>query len=542
MGGARFVCAWLGVLLFLGAANAAAAPRWQVPVVVAPPGVPGSSFLFELSVDPAGNALLGFSLPTGPCETPTDCPAEMFVRARPSGQAWLPPFALGGNQHGAYIRDLVGSANGQGAVAAELGNFFRPFGDVLAVSDGAGSDWHPIEAPWGSEFPNRHVVLRSDARGNLFVLWQESRRLWVAIRPVDAAKWQSASLLSETAGLFSGRLAVGERGDALAVWQEQQQTTVAAIRSASSNSWGRPEAIATGRLLALAVGRRGDMLLLDYAAPDIRARFRPAASSWLPAEWIGTAPDGAFLTSVQFDDAGNAVAIWSALQSATSRRIASAVRDRRRGWKSTFVSPVGEWANSPRLAVGGSGRSVVVWDFNKPDGYGVHAALRTPRSNRWSAPVELDPGQSGWQPQVGIDSRGHALAVWERRRPDGPAGPLMASELIDNGPLITRVRMPGKTSVKLRARFRVEVDGWLVSAVPSPRWRFGDGAVASGFEVAHTYKRAGTYPITVTVTDRAGGKYSARRTLIVRPRGSTHTHQQHGFMERPESNLGGAAS
>jgi hypothetical protein len=160
-----------------------------------------------------------------------------------------------GHQHGAYIRHLVGSANGQGAVAAEFGNFFRPFGDALAVSDGAGSDWHRIEAPWSSGFPSRHVVLRSDARGDLFALWQESRRLWVAMRPVNAATWQGASLLSETARLFSGRLAVGEGGDALAVWEEQQGTTVGAIRTASSDSWGRPEAIATGRILTLAVGR-----------------------------------------------------------------------------------------------------------------------------------------------------------------------------------------------------------------------------------------------------------------------------------------------
>ena len=85
----------------------AAAPEWQAPVVVAPPGVPGSVLFFELSVDPSGNALLGFSLPAGPCETRTDCPAEMFVRARPSGKDWLPAFALGGHKHGAYIRHLV---------------------------------------------------------------------------------------------------------------------------------------------------------------------------------------------------------------------------------------------------------------------------------------------------------------------------------------------------------------------------------------------------------------------------------------------------
>jgi hypothetical protein len=386
-----------------------------------------------------------------------------------------------GHQHGAYIRHLVGSANGQGAVAAEFGNFFRPFGDALAVSDGAGSDWHRIEAPWSSEFPSRHVVLRSDARGDLFALWQESRRLWVAMRPVNAATWQGASLLSETARLFSGRLAVGEGGDALAVWEEQQGTTVGAIRSASSDSWGRPEAIATGRILTLAVGRRGDTLLLEHTAADIRARFRPVASSWQSAEWVASAPQPVSSTSVYFDAAGNAVAIWSADQPAARPRIVSAVRDRRRGWQSSS----GESANFARLAVGRSGRSVAVWDFKKPGGYGIHAALRMPGSNRWTAPVELDPSQSGWTPQVGIDSWGRALAIWERRRLVGRAGPLIASDLVDNGPLFTKLQIPKKTSVDARIRFGVAVDRWLVSTVPPPRWRFGDGASARGLGVTH---------------------------------------------------------
>ena len=53
--------------------------------------------------------------------------------------------------------------------------------------------------------------------------------------------------------VFSGRLEVGEGGDALAVWQEQRETTVGAIHSASSKSWGRPEPIASEGTLTVAV-------------------------------------------------------------------------------------------------------------------------------------------------------------------------------------------------------------------------------------------------------------------------------------------------
>ena len=523
----RLVCICLCVLGFLGAGSAAAAPKWRAPVEVAPPGVPGSSLDFRLTVDRAGNALLGFSLPTGVCATPTDCPSQMFVRSRPANEGWQPPVALGEHLHGTAIRHLVMSADGRGAMSAELGNFFRPSGNVLARSDGARGNWYALDTPWAFDFPNRHVVLRSDARGDLFVLWQDRERLWVSVRRVTDTGWEPASMLSETADLFSGHLEVGPNGDALAYWVEKREVTVTAIRPTLSNSWASPTPIqAAGAILAAAVDVRGNMMLIAHGtAPVVYSTFRPVAAFWQPWTIVSQAPASPwrmFGVSVFFDAAGNAVATWSADQpraGAAWPRIVAVARDRRRGWQVPgFVSPVGEWANFPRLAVDGSGRAAVVWDFNKPDGYGVHAALRSPRSKRWSAPVELDPGQSAWSAHVGIDARGHALAAWERHGLESGAGPLMASDLIDDGPLITRVSIAKAIAAGARARFSIAVDSWLARAGSAPRWRFGDGAVAKGSQVAHVYRRPGKYTVRVTVTSDVGASESVRRTVFVRAR------------------------
>jgi hypothetical protein len=521
----RLVQLWLGAFVFLGAGSAAAAPKWQAPVEVAPPGVPGSSLLFQLAVDRRGDALLGFSLPTGICDTANDCPAEMFVRSRPSGDDWRPPVALGGHEHGAYMRDLVTNADGRGAMSGELGNFFRPFGRVLARSEGPGSDWHPLEPPWALDFPNRHVVLRSDERGDLFVLWQDGRRLWLTTRSVTAAGWELPAMLSETADLFSGRLEVGPNGDALAYWTEKGETIVGAIRPALSSGWAPPAPIeAAGPILAAAVDARGNMILIERGTSGVYARSRPVAAFWQSPVILSEAPQlpwSVFGVSVSFDAAGTAVATWSADQpraGAAWPRVVGVVRDRLRGWQAPrFVSPVGEWANFPRLAVDPSGRSVVVWDFNKPGGYGVHAALRSPGSPRWTAPVELDPSQSAWSAHVGIDARGHALAAWERYRPDGPPGALMASDLIDNGPLIRKVAMARKIVAGVRTRFLVAVDSWLASPASAPRWRFGDGGTARGSNVVHVYRRPGAYRLSVTARDDSGANHSVRRRVVVRP-------------------------
>ena len=61
------------------------------------------------------------------------------------------------------------------------------------------------------------------------------------------------------------------------------------------------------------------------------------------------------------------------------------------------------------------------------------------------------------------------------------------------------------------------VDTW--SQVADVVWSFGDGATVSGATTTHTYAAAGTYAVTVTVTDSLGNATTATRPVAVgRPR------------------------
>ena len=53
-------------------------------------------------------------------------------------------------------------------------------------------------------------------------------------------------------------------------------------------------------------------------------------------------------------------------------------------------------------------------------------------------------------------------------------------------------------------------------AVASYRWEFGDGNHGSGRVVRHTYTRAGTYPVRLTVRDEQGLAGTAERVVTVR--------------------------
>jgi PKD repeat protein len=68
----------------------------------------------------------------------------------------------------------------------------------------------------------------------------------------------------------------------------------------------------------------------------------------------------------------------------------------------------------------------------------------------------------------------------------------------------------------------VSVDGTGSSdperAALSYAWTFGDGASATGAAASHDYTAAGTYPVTLTVTDPGGATSTATASVTVAPR------------------------
>ncbi len=74
-----------------------------------------------------------------------------------------------------------------------------------------------------------------------------------------------------------------------------------------------------------------------------------------------------------------------------------------------------------------------------------------------------------------------------------------------------------------------DASGSVVSNLPEDNvavgwsWKFGDGETAKGEVVTHTYEKAGTYTIELTVTDSAGREATVTEPLTVKEALATTT-------------------
>jgi PKD repeat protein len=97
---------------------------------------------------------------------------------------------------------------------------------------------------------------------------------------------------------------------------------------------------------------------------------------------------------------------------------------------------------------------------------------------------------------------------------DGYGQTVSASRVLtisDDPPQASWRERAGRGKAKKISATASDPDGRIVSY----RWRFGDGATGRGSAPAHTYRRAGTYRVTLIVTDSAGRTVTITRRIRV---------------------------
>jgi len=146
--------------------------------------------------------------------------------------------------------------------------------------------------------------------------------------------------------------------------------------------------------------------------------FAPAeaAGSWTPPVPVAPAGDSYPHPRVGVDARGNAIAVWrSGPLGGTEQVVRAATRPADGAWQPPSVLSAASRdalsSDTVDLAVSANGDAVAAWLLTRGPDSVVQAAVR-PAGGAWQPPVEL--AANGLQPQVAIDARGNALAMWTR--------------------------------------------------------------------------------------------------------------------------------
>ncbi len=240
--------------------------------------------------------------------------------------------------------------------------------------------------------------------------------------------WQVATLIeTDNAGhARSPQVAVDSNGNAVAVWRQSDGTrnNIWSNRYVVGTGWGTAQLIETDNAGSaespqVAVDGSGNAVAVwhqsDGSRYNIWSNRYVAGTGWGTAQLIETDnAGGAYSPQVAVDANGNAVSVW--YQSDGSRNNI---------WANHYLPGFG-WgtaqlietdnagsADSPQVAVDGSGNAVAVWRQYDGTRYSVWAN-RYVAGTGWGTAqlIETDNAGDAWGPQVAVDGSGNAVAVW----------------------------------------------------------------------------------------------------------------------------------
>ena len=320
----------------------------------------------------------------------------------------------------------------------------------LALSAGAvvslalGSAWSaPVDL---SSAMSRWPQVGVDGAGNTVAVWEhitplitpysgDERTVQAAIRPAGSAAFGAPVDLAAPVPNGSElvpALAVNGEGDAIVVWVSGG-SVYAASKPAGAPEFGAAVAVGSGAAAsalnfaepAVALDAHGGAVVVWYHASGTRYQFeasiRRAGGSFgspaaldAPGPGVGV-PDR---PRVAMDSPGDAVVLFVG-ESGTH----TVVRAARRPAGGAFGAPVdlsdpAQYANTPALAMNGSGDAVAVWKQDGGSGTsGVIEAASARAGGAFASPVAVSPpgGDEHPFPSVAVNSQGAALVAWDEK-------------------------------------------------------------------------------------------------------------------------------
>ncbi|MEK7747941.1 MAG: M12 family metallo-peptidase [Nitrospirota bacterium] len=226
----------------------------------------------------------------------------------------------------------------------------------------------------------------------------------------------------------SPRVGVDSQGNAIAIWQQLdgQESYILASQYVKGAVWESTTIISeqnTGNASfpKVAVNANGNIMAIwqqaDKKRNDIWARSFVPGTGWETSVLIETNDTGtALFPQVALDSEGNAIAIW---QQANKKRMDI--------WANRFVAGTG-WetpvlietnntgsASLPQVGVDSNGNAMAIWQQSNKKRMDIWAN-RFISGIGWETPTLIETRDIGSAlvPQIAVDPKGNAMAVWQQ--------------------------------------------------------------------------------------------------------------------------------
>jgi len=428
---ARLLCVST-LLLLLATCQAVQTPdarRWGTAEFIG--NMREESLRPDVAVDPDFNAMAVWDEADQP-ESREDIWSNRFAA---TSESWGVGQRIEMDDAGAAVFPRVAMDRGGNAVVVwrqSNGSWQDIWSNRYTAATGEWGDAELIEEDDGEA---RSPEVAVDGDGNAVAVWYQSDEerfnIWSNRYTAATGEWGTADPIEDVAGnAIRPQVAVDPSGNAVAVWEQSsdRRVIVYSNRSTPDGVWGAARPIdadhaGDAKAPQVAVDAGGNAVAVwqqfDGARDSIWSNRYPATdASWVGAELIETDDRGdAQRPEVAMDPNGNAVAVWSQFDG-TNDDIWSNHYSSGGVWHSAErieATDTGE-ALRPRVAMDASGSAVVVWI--QPDGSqdSIWSNRYTP-SFGWGneEPIETFDGGRAVQPEVAMEPKGNAVAVWTQR-------------------------------------------------------------------------------------------------------------------------------
>jgi hypothetical protein len=353
--------------------------------------------------------------------------ALLALPATAAFAAWTDPDDLSPAGHDARISQVGEDSGGNALVVWE--RFDGTNHRVQARTRTAGGDLLATQTlSAAGHDANDPQVAVNPSTGDAVVVWQRSdgtnNRVQDRARTA-AGTWSAIQTLSDAGGdAGDPQVGLDSAGNAVVVWERfdgTNQRVQARVRSAGGGLSAVQTLSAAGHdavLPQVGVDPGGDAVVVwprhDGTNYRVQARARAAGGTVSAIQTLSAAGQDAVGPQVAVDSGANAVVVWQGFDG-TNRRIEARARS-----AGGVVGPIqtmsaaGQDAFVPQVAADSAGNAVLVWERSDGSTYRVQARTRTAGGAVSATQTLSAAGESGLDPQLGLDSAGNAVVVWYR--------------------------------------------------------------------------------------------------------------------------------